>query len=228
MSRTNISTKTQGTTLQREGALTWIGALILEAIMCMAAYYIADLIGEGASFWHHKVGLFDYAGRAAKWFGFRKTWVNFALAIMYEVFAFGLFIKCLGVEFSTDSKDGASRTENIMVIGAIARFAVYIAVALFKRSSSFYGSFYDEWSYKMIYSSNVAHDYRWILFWGLIGLALAMIMYVFSLRRDNLTIVACLLIIVGLITVGTYFNTSDITCHDAIRDIRSFVEGTDI
>ncbi len=228
MSRTNISTEKQEIAVQREGTLTWIGALILEVIMCMVAYYIADLIGEGASFWHHKVGLFDYAGRAAKWFGFRKTWGNFALAVVYETLALRLFIKCLGVEFSTDSKDSASRAENIMAIGTIARLAVYIAIAFFKHSSSFYGSFYDKWSYKMIYSRTVAHDYRWILFWSLIGLVVAMIMYVFSLRRNNLTVVTCLLIIVGLVTVGAYFNTSDKTCHDAILDIRSFVEGTDI
>lgn len=226
MDRTDISTETA--TLKREGALTWIGALILEVIMCMAAYYIADLIGEGASFWHHKVGLFDYAGRAAKWFGFRKTWVNFALAVVYETFAFGLFIKCLGIELSTDGKDGISLTESIMAIGVIARLAVYIATAFFKRSSSFYSSYYSEWSYKMVYSSNVANDRRWILFWSLIGLVLAMIMYVFSLRRNNLTVTICLLIIVGLVAVGAYFNTSDKTCHDAIRDIRSFVEVTDI
>ena len=42
----------------------------------------------------------------------------------------------------------------------------------------------------------------WILFWSLIGLVVAMIMYVFSLRRNNLTVVTCLLIIVGLVTVG--------------------------
>ena len=112
MSRTNISTEKQEIAVQREGTLTWIGALILEVIMCMVAYYIADLIGEGASFWHHKVGLFDYAGRAAKWFGFRKTWGNFALAVVYETLALRLFIKCLGVEFSTDSKDSASRRKH--------------------------------------------------------------------------------------------------------------------
>lgn len=225
MSRTNISTEKQETAVQREGALTWVGALILEVIMCMVAYYFADLIGECAGLWHHKVGLFDYAGRYAKWFGFRKTWASFALAVVYETFSLGLFAKCLDIGLTSDIKDG-TLAENIIMIGATARFAVYIAIAFFKHSSSLYGTFITE--YKIMYLRIVAHDRRWILFWSLIGLVLAMIMYVFSLRRNNLTVVTCLVIIIGLIAVGTYFNTSDKTCHDAILDIRSFVEGTDI
>lgn len=233
MSRTNISTETA--TLKREGALTWVGVLILEVIMCIVAHYITDIIGECAGLWHHKASLgrdlmwyygssLSYADRAAKWFGFRKTWGYFVRAILYEFFSFRLFSRFLGIEFSTNSEDKVSLAGGIMVFGTFVRLAVYTATVFFSRFSSLYGPLHGDWDFEKIYSKIATHDGRWILFWGFICLALAIIMYIFSLQQDNLTIVTCLLIIVGLIAVGTYFNAGNKTCSDAFWDIYSFVE----
>lgn len=235
--RTNIIAKTQETTTLRrskEGVLTWIGALILEVVMFIVAFYIADLIGECAGLWHHEASLgrdlwkyygsgLSYADNAAKWFGFRKALWNFVLAVTLELLALYSFCKCLGIELSTQNKSEVSLGKRILAFGASVRIAIYTITMIFCHSSSLYGPLHDDFAFRKIYSRVAAHDRTWILLWALVCVVLALVMYAFASQRNHLIIVACLLIIVGLIAIGTYLNDAK-TLRDAMQNAAIFIE----
>lgn len=234
MNRTSINVETRQTKampVSGEKELAWMGALALEIVMTIVAFYAAGLIGECAGLWHDKASLgrdlnryygtvLSYADRTAKWFGFRKTWGNVILAVFLEILTCDFFSKCLGAgSFNTDGDDH-SRVKSVLSFSAVIHFAMYVLPAIFSHSSSFYGPLQDDWEFKERYLREAAYSRTWILFWLLVCVVLALIMRAFVSQQKNQIAVTCFLIIFGLIVVGTYFNDDTKT----LRDVANLVE----
>ena len=211
------ATKATETTSREYADLRGIGGVvILEFLFGITSFQLLKILGACADLWRNYISLrwdllkyfghgLDWQMESAKSFGFWKMVLWLFVIALFEAVRLSVEMRHIGMHVPADEQK-SNMTSSVVVYSFGIRTVMAIAMVAFFPSDRLVEYPVNCWE---LYDKLAIGVKTWMFFGLLAGLAAGGIMHLLALKRNNITIVICLLAIVALIGLGICLNNYD-------------------